>query len=195
MDFNEQIELLSNEKLISIIKSKADYQEKFLNCAVLHAEKRGLGLEIKDIVVELEKKKTAEEKELKENTAKEFNAIELYSDRTIIGFSVLFSSIAGAILLSNNLKKLKKEGGVNVILFGVLYTIGIIIIITLIPDLSLRPFCLILNILGGYIITFHFKNKLYPKDLEYKNKKSWKVFIIAFLLFLGVGFIYALSII
>ncbi len=194
MDYNEQIELLSNEELLNIINSKDDYQKEFWDCAILNAKKRGLGKEITDIIAELENKKLEQEKENKVKKVKEANLIELYSERTIIVFSLLFSSIAGAILFSNNLKRLKKEGGDNVIIFGILYTIGIIIIGSLIHDTSLRAFSYLLNILGGFIITIHFGSKLYPEDLEYKNKKAWKAFIIAFLLVLGIGFIYAKTI-
>ena len=153
MDYNEQIELLSNEKLIDIIKSKDDYQKEFWDCAILHAGKRGLSTKITEIVAELEKKKLEQEKENKEKKLKETNLVELYSERTIIVFSVLFSSIAGAILFSNNLKRLKKKGGDNVIIFGLIYTIGIIIIGSLIPNTSLRSLSYLLNFLGGFIIT------------------------------------------
>ena len=146
--------------------------------------------EVKDIIAELENNKLEIEKKKKEKISKEANLIELYSERTIIIFSLLFSSIAGAILFSGNLKRLKKEGGDNVIFFGILYTIGIIIITSLIPDSSLRYVSYLLNILGGFIITIHFGSKLYPENLEYKNRKPWKAFIIALLIVLGIGFIY-----
>lgn len=52
------------------------------------------------------------------------STIELYSKNVICAFTILFSTLFGALLLMFNLKRLKKtKAGMWVFAFGVLYSI------------------------------------------------------------------------
>jgi hypothetical protein len=192
-EFQERIDLLSNAELLKVIRSKDDYQEKFWLLAIENAKKRGLSNEIKDIIAEIQKIKIDKEQERLEKLKKEASLVELYSERAIISFSVLFTSIAGSILFANNLKKLNREGSDTVLIFGFSYTIGLIILIYALPFQTLNSMGYLLNILGGFIINIHYGSKYYPENLEYKNKKTWKALLVALLIVSFFGFLYFMT--
>ncbi len=148
-EFQEKIDLLSNSELLKVIRAKEDYQIEFWQMAIENAKKRGLENEIKDITLEIQKKKIENEIVQKQKIEKESSLIELYSDRAIITFSILFTTIAGSILFSYNLKKLGKEGSDTILAFGFIYTIGILIMMYALPFQSLNSIGFLLNILGG----------------------------------------------
>jgi hypothetical protein len=182
IDFKEKLRLLSDSELLEVIKSKDDYQEDFWNLAILDAEKRGLKSKCDKILDDINKKKVVLEKVKQKKQTYDSNRPELYSEKAIIAFSLFFSSIAGAILFSQNLKTLNKEGRDKVIAFGILYFVGLIVLAYIIPSKSLQGLSYILNIAGGYIITIYFGGKYYPENLDYKNKKIWKALAVAILI-------------
>ncbi len=186
IEFDEKIRLLSDKELLEVIKSKEDYQEEFWKLAVKDAEKRGLKSKSDKIIEEFTKKKAKIEDIKQEKQFKETSLTELYSDKAIIGFSIFFTSIAGAILFSQNLKTLKKSGGDQVIFFGIIYFILTLLLAYALPSGTLKELCALLNIAGGYIITIYFGSKFYPEKLKYKNKKIWNALLIALLIYLGI---------
>jgi hypothetical protein len=186
IDFHEKIRLLSDNELLDVIKSKNDYQEEFWKLAVIDAEKRGLKTKCDKIIESFNKQKVKVDNTEQKRQHIDSNSLELYSDKAIISFSIFFSSIAGAILFSQNLKTMKKEGRDSVITFGILYYIGILILVFISPSETYKSLAYFLNIAGGFIITIYFGSKYYPENLEYKNKKIWKALLIALSVFIGI---------
>ncbi|MFV8225501.1 hypothetical protein [Christiangramia aquimixticola] len=110
-----------------------------------------------------------ENEELEEN---EITALppRLYSKRVIITFSALFSTIFGAVILMSNLKNLNERKGMfQVLVFGIIFTVGQMITVS---SLQSNKFSLILNISGAIILNEYFWNRYIGKDKEYL-KKNW----------------------
>ncbi|MDR5589071.1 hypothetical protein [Christiangramia sp. SM2212] len=95
---------------------------------------------------------------------------ELYSKRVITIFSILFSTIFGAVILMSNLKnKGEKKGRMQVLIFAIIYTIGMILSLNSISSTKLT---LPLNALGAIILNEYFWNRYLGKDIQFE-KKSW----------------------
>ncbi len=96
---------------------------------------------------------------------------KLYSKRVIYVFSVLFSTIFGTVILMSNLKQIgNSKGRLEVLVFGIIYTLGSFITLT---NIEMQAnFGLPLNILGGLILNEFFWNRYIGKDTEFE-KKSW----------------------
>jgi len=189
IDFHEKIRLLSDNELLEVIKSRDDYQQEFWDLAVIAAEKRGLKNKTDKIIEDLNKRKLKIKEADKKRQLKEYSLIELYSDKSIIIFSIFFSSIAGAILFSQNLKFLKIKGGDKVLIFGICYYVAILLLTFAMQSDTLKGLSYLLSIAGGFIITIYFGNKYYPPNMEYKNKKIWKALLITisiFVVFFGL---------
>lgn len=95
---------------------------------------------------------------------------ELYSKRVIIAFSLIFSTIFGAVILMSNLKqKGEQRGRLQVLIFSIIYTIGMIFTIN---SLATTQLTIPLNILGALILNEYFWNRYLGKDIPFE-KKSW----------------------
>lgn len=184
--FQEKIDLLSDSELLEIARSKDNFQEQFWLLAIENAKTRGLETKIEDIVSEIRQK----ENDLIEKKEKEANLIDLYSDATIVIFSIIFSTLAGAILFYSNLKRIHQKGGDTVLAFGFIYTFAILALPSLLPFKTSRSAGYLLNIVGGLVITVYFGNKYYPENLESRNKKPWKAFLIALAISIPAGILY-----
>jgi hypothetical protein len=114
----------------------------------------------------------------RKKVVKDPNAPLLYSKVAISAFSVIFSTIFGAVLLSSNIKDNKNKW--IVVGFGIIYTTLTIIIINLIPPNTF--YVLMLNMAGGLGLTSTFWNKYVGKDTEYRAKPIWKALIISILI-------------
>ena len=112
------------------------------------------------------------DQELGEFEENEITAIppQLYSKRVIMAFSVLFSTIFGAAILMSNMKQLRNtKARLQVLLFGILYSVGQVFTIN---SMSSTNLSIPLNILGGVILNEYFWNRYIGKEREYL-KKSW----------------------
>lgn len=103
-----------------------------------------------------------------------------YSQKAIVWFSVLFGAIFGAALLAINLKENKSQSFV-VALFGLLYWIGVILLVALLPNAG-SAFSILLNGLGGLALSKFFWPKYIGKDVQYRAKPIWIPLIIAILI-------------
>ena len=110
-----------------------------------------------------------ENEEFEENEITEILP-ELYSKRVITTFSVLFSTIFGAVILMSNLKrKGEKKGRIQVLVFSIIYSIGMIFTIN---SISTTQLTIPLNFLGAIILNEYFWNRYLGKHIEFE-KKSW----------------------
>ncbi len=99
------------------------------------------------------------------------NLPQFYSKRLILVFSGLFSVLFGAVLLISNLRCIKERKGImQVLVFIIIYVIGIIF--TMQSAKTSTNFSLPLNILGGLILNEYFWNRYIGKETEYE-KKDW----------------------
>lgn len=97
-------------------------------------------------------------------------APELYSKQAILLFSILFSTIFGAVLLMSNLKTLRLKNARNQVLwFGIMYT-GIIIFIVSYFEIK-SNIGMPLNLVGSLILTELFWNRELGKEFSFRKKK------------------------
>lgn len=96
---------------------------------------------------------------------------QLYSKSVIYAFSIIFSTLFGTILLMSNLKQIgNSKARLEVLIFGVIFTVGSILSLKTIEMQA--NFGLPLNIIGGLILNEFFWNRYIGKETEFE-KKSW----------------------
>ncbi|MGB8704817.1 MAG: hypothetical protein WCD31_07295 [Gillisia sp.] len=110
----------------------------------------------------------AEQPEI-ENQNEEQPLPELYSKYVIIGFSVFFSTIFGAVLLMSNLKRVNEPKGRKAVLF---FGIGYMLLSGVIVSLLMNNIAIILNVVGAAILNEYFWNKYIGKETDFE-KRSW----------------------
>jgi hypothetical protein len=118
------------------------------------------------------------------------NNPKIYSSKVIWGFSVIFSTIFGGVLLMQNLKDIGKKKEANLVLVAcILYTIATVIVVN-IPEHPKASFAYLINMAGGAILVNLVYKKYFPNDSEYEKKKIWKPLIISSIIV--IPFIFAL---
>lgn len=111
----------------------------------------------------------------------------LYSERLIYTFSVLFSVIAGGILLARNLKEVNRKDGIpHVIAFSVIYTFLSGYLMTV--SKSGLVGTVVLAIIGSMVLNQYFWNAYIGTRIEYQRKKYGKALIIALLILIPLFF-------
>lgn len=179
--FVEKFQDKTDSELQNIISDKKSYVEEARLASIqILKERNGNSLELetaeKELREEKEKKvaiqKQNEEDQIKKNyLTDDPNAPELHSKRVITVFSAIFSTIFGAVLLMYNMKQTKNEKGrIQVLIFGILYTILIILIVNALK--TSFNISIILNLIGAYILNEYFWNKFIGKEFLYR-KRSW----------------------
>lgn len=120
-----------------------------------------------------------EQKQLEQNTQEAVP--RLYSKNVIWAFSILFSTIFGTVILMSNLKAInEKRGRLQVLLFGVVFTLGTAISIGANP--ATTNYSLFLNIIGALILNEYFWNRYIGKEALFEKKKWHKPAIISLLI-------------
>jgi hypothetical protein len=176
----------SDEGLMDYLNNFQKYTPEAIKSATDELIRRGRNFsdeELKEIDVKIENRTNSEDEEdtlfasdsWKKKVVKDPNAPLLYSKGAIRAFSLIFSTIFGAVLLSSNINDTKRKW--IVIGFGVIYTAVTIIIMNLIPPNTF--YVLMLNTAGGLGLTSTFWNKYVGQETEYRAKPIWKALIIS----------------
>lgn len=113
---------------------------------------------------------------------------KLYSKRVIYAFSIIFSIIFGTVLLMSNLKQTgNKKGWYEVLIFGIIYTAGLLITAA---SLNMNTnIGLPLNLLGSLILNEYFWNRYIGKETKFEKKKWYKPAIISLIIILPFVYI------
>ena len=102
---------------------------------------------------ENKKGKEPENQDFEENEITEILP-ELYSKSVITAFCILFSTIFGGVILMSNLRKKEEhKGRWQVLIFSILYTVGMIYTVY---STGTSNFTLPLNILGAIILNEYY---------------------------------------
>jgi len=178
------------EELTEYIDNFERYTSLALTAAINELKKRGVAFsdeELNSLYEKIEKKKEFEEEDdsifgysklLQKNVVTDPNAPLLYSRKAVLGFSIVFTVIFGAVLLSLNIER--KVNKIKVIGFGVLFTT---IAILLANVVSLPTFSVFfLNGLGGYLLSFDFWNKYVGRETKYRSKPIWIPLLISIII-------------
>ncbi|MGB3587423.1 MAG: hypothetical protein WBA23_12830 [Tunicatimonas sp.] len=118
------------------------------------------------------------------------NNFKIYSKKAILGFSIFFSTIFGAVLLMTNLRGIGQEKQANIILLcSIIYTALTIFLVNL-PENQNSALTYLCDMVGGFVLSEVVFKKNFPNDETIKKKKIWKPLIISILI--TVPFILAL---
>ncbi len=114
---------------------------------------------------------------------------EIYSSKAIFGFSFGFSTIFGAILLSQNLLEIKKSKDALIVLF--ITTTYLILQIYLSSYITFggSVFGLATNFIGGKLLIHYFFDPHFPEEYRYEKKSITKPVIFSIIFILIVFFV------
>jgi len=128
---------------------------------------------------------------LKLNIVDDPNAPEFYSLNAIWGFSIFFSPLFSAVLMSMNLNKINRSKYIlPVILFGILWYVLSMIILPI--ESSGAGIIYLWNAIGGLFFLYLFWPKFIGKDLKYRKRSIWIPLIIGIILI--IVFVYVMSV-
>jgi len=135
-----------------------------------------------NIKSEAPKAYTTEPEEVRvEETDEDEDIPTLYSERVIYTFSVLFSVIAGGILLARNLKEVNRKDGIpHVIAFSLIYTFLSGYLMTV--SKSGLVGTVVLAIIGAMVLNSYFWNAYIGRGINYYRKSYGKALIIALII-------------
>ena len=183
--FTKKMREKSNTELEQIFENKSDYTDEAVQAVIWELENRNL-IEKTDIsYLETQvNSKIAETSVPKDDLEDDESPFEelvlpiLYSKKAIQGFSILFSTIFGVVLLMSNLKAMNKpKARVEVLVFGIAYSIFTVIPLNYLPKMFFIT--LLFNIVGYAVLTEYYWNRNLGKDLQYRKKEIWKPLIIS----------------
>ncbi|MEO9572227.1 MAG: hypothetical protein ABJH82_00340 [Polaribacter sp.] len=183
--FTNNMRLKSDAELEEILDKKNNYTEHAIQAVIWELENRNLIEKSESnyietpIEIDIVSSNTIS-KPLEENESP-FEDLEqpfLYSKKTIQGFTIFFTTIFGAILLMKNLKEMNKpKARIQVLVFGIVYTIFSAIILDILPKSFFMT--LIFNLIGYAVLVEFFWNKHLGKNLKYRKKQIWLPLIIS----------------
>jgi hypothetical protein len=184
----------TDKELKNILKEKENYTSEAIIASYKILKERNLVLEefaaIENDIKKLESvKENQKEAQAKNPETAKTKDLELYSKKTILGFSIFFSTIFGVVLLVFNMQQVNSQKGKNqVIFFGIAYFIFTIIIVQLFKTSPMLG--LLFNLLGATILNEYFWNKFIGKDIAFQ-KRNWLKPALIFLTITATIFLFA----
>ena len=191
-NFTQNMLKKSNRELEHILEAKDTYTDEAVQAVIWELENRNL-IErdsIKLAVFPIENETTPTEKKLDNTDSNEgpfeaFVVPVLYSKKAIQGFSIFFSTLFGVFLLMSNLKKMHKpKVRIEVLVFGIVYTLFTVVLLNYLPTTFFLT--LIFNFIGYAVLVEYYWNKSLGKELQYQKKQISKPLIISLLI---LGFV------
>lgn len=124
-----------------------------------------------------------------EYTSSDEESPQLYSKLLIRMFALFFGTLFGMILLMYNMKVTKNQTGrIQVLIFGILY---MVMSYLLIREFDLDTnYSILINLIGGLILTEYFWNKFIGKTTQYMTKNWIKPTLITLALVVPISYIY-----
>lgn len=192
-NFTQNMLKKSNAALAEILEDKETYTDEAIQAVIWELENRDI-IEKGSIIhnpVLLEKDILVEEKEIEDIPAASIEELAiptLYSKRAIQGFTIFFSTLFGAVLLMNNLKKLNKpRARMEVFVFGIGYTFLTILLLNYLPKTFFLT--MVFNLIGYAVLVEYYWNKNLGKELKYQKKQISKPLIISFTILIFLVFL------
>lgn len=126
-----------------------------------------------------------------QNMTRNETAVELYSNKFIWIYSILFGVIFGAVLQAMNFSRLKNSKGIYIsIFFGILYTIFQVYILTYVEDAGYKiPNGTFLFSGLGAVGLFYIRERLTPKNLEYRSRSFIIPVVVAIIIYIPLFYI------
>ena len=181
-DLSKLLSAMSDDRLQEYINKREKYNTNAVLEAIEELKKRGRVFsdpEIEKIKLDLEQQQLREQIENKveesfynqdKNTLDNLNISELYSERVIYIFSILFSVLFGSMLMAINIRKAgSRKGMFEMIAFGFLFSVIELCLLSYIPASS--AISLVFSIGGALIINNYFWKKYIGKETEYRKRQ------------------------
>ncbi len=193
----------SDEGLQEYIDNRTKFTPVAVYTAIDELKKRGRTFtdeEFTQIVNDIEKHQEISKKRVAEsdagqkwdkNIVDDINAVELYSQKAIYGFSIAFGVLFGSILMALNLKRTSTKKSIALtIAFGLTYTVIQLYLLSFIPrNTGLTLFA---SLGGALILNYVFWKKFIGADTPYRKRSIITPLIIGlifFVLFMAVLFL------
>jgi len=195
------IEKLSDRELENYLKPDSRFMPAAISYAYEILQTRGKTfsedekLRIEEMISQKAKAEQAEKAKFSkgwdENMTQNETAIELYSNKFIWIYSIIFGVPFGAVLQAMNFQRLKNPKGIYIsILFGILYTIFQVALLTYLEDKGYKiPNATFLFSGIGAAVLFYIREQLTSKQLEYRSRSYILPLIIAVLIYLPLVYI------
>jgi hypothetical protein len=187
-EYSASIHRLPEEKLREYIQKPEQFQDEAVLAAIWElASRRKLLKDEQKLKAEIAKRTTPPESLHPEIYTSEFKMVNvaqpsLYSIRSIQIFSVLFSVLAGGILMAINFNRTsKKQEALKVIGFSLVYTISAMLIFSLLGTQS-PVLSIILNLLGAFLIDELFWKRVLGREFRFDKQQVWSALIIALII-------------
>jgi hypothetical protein len=121
------------------------------------------------------------------------NIPQIYSKRTIWGFSVLMTPLFGGVMLMHDLNNVgKKKAAYLSLLTSILFTATACAVMKVLKEPS-SGWMYAINIVGGYVLAEIYHKMGFPPSKYSKHRDIWKPLLIAIGLFivLAAGYVYS----
>ena len=181
--FSSKMADKSEAELRDYVDNREKFQEAAVQAAIWELEKRELaGEDIKELEKKIEqekviKKETYEKEQGLKYITDDPNAPLIYRDKFITVFGVLFSVLAGGILIAINFSKLGKRNLILPVIFvSLIYTILQGYLLSLIDTTGLT---FVFSFLGMFLLENLFWKKHVDKELQYRKRPIWGAIIVA----------------
>jgi hypothetical protein len=187
-EYSASIHRLPEEELRKYIKNPEQFQDEAVLAAIWELARRRKNLKDEQ-KLEAEISKRIAPPELANTGTYDSDIIvtrvsqpSLYSIRSIQIFSVLFSVLAGGILMAINFNRTsKKQEALKVIGFSLVYTISAMLIFSLLGTQS-PVLSIVLNLLGAFLIDELFWKRVLGREFRFDKQQVWSALIIALLI-------------
>jgi len=199
-DFVKLMTTKSDDGLEEYINNRQKYTSVAIYAAVDELKKRGrifTDEEFDKIATDVKQQEKIRMQRIADSEAKrkwdknlveDSDAIELYSQKAISGFSIAFGLMFSSILMALNLNRTPSKRAIPlVIVFGIVFTVVQFYLLSLIPRNS--GLTLATNFGGALILNSVFWKKFIGDETPYRKRKIWVPLIIGILisaLFLSV---------
>lgn len=203
LDFENLMKRRTDAELQVYLDKRSKFVPDAIEAAIKEMQARGRVFPPEELEIyqqefqlhrDTEQKNSAEFIDFNENLNKNVvideTAPALYSKRTIYWFTVLFSTIFGAVLLALNCRNIgSKKGSLEVLMFGTLYAFFQGFALSLLPKNSILS--LGFSVLGAIILNQYFWKKYIGNDTIYRVNPIWKPLAVGVVI--SVVVFYAIS--
>jgi len=131
-----------------------------------------------------------------ENMTKNETAVELYSNKFIWIYSIIFGVLFGAVLQAMNFGKIKNSKGILIsILFGITYTIFQVYTLTYLQEAGygISQGTFLFSGIGAACL-FYIRDRLTPKNLEYRSRSFIIPVVVAIIIYTPIVYVMIMGI-
>jgi hypothetical protein len=186
IDYTTLMQQKTENELRVYIEQCEKYTPEAIMAAVAELKQRNATVSKEEMdIINAALQHKAEEKQvlaqapITRNVVDDTDAPQYYSVRAIYGFSIFFTVLAGALLLRSNLKRAGEgKGAVITLVYGIVYTLIVIIVMNLIPDNKRSSSLTYLLNAAGAIVLDKVLWKKYLGDIKYRARPFWIPLII-----------------